>query len=230
MTSTVESIDARSLRLDRVIAEQERIFVDRQPRSAEYMGRARRALAGGVTSDWQITKPQPVSIAEGRGSKLYDVDGKEYVDLHGGYGAALAGHANPAIVAAVSDRVRRGTHFAQPTETIAVAENLAGRFGLPLWRYANSVTEATMEAIHLHAGDHRTRRILKVEGCYHGHHDSVQLSVMPELELAGPPGNPQQSQKAPGYPRSPTSSSWSASTTSARSSAPSPHVPERSPG
>ncbi len=202
MTSTVESIDARSLRLDRVIAEQERIFVDRQPRSAEYMGRARRALAGGVTSSWQITKPQPVWIAEGRGSKLYDVDGKEYVDLHGGYGAALAGHANPAIVAAVSDRVRRGTHFAQPTEdAIAVAENLAGRFGLPLWRYANSGTEATMEAIHLMRAITGRARILKVEGCYHGHHDSVQVSVMPELELAGPPEQPAAVPESAGIPR-----------------------------
>ncbi len=202
VTSTVAAIEARSLRLDRVIAEQERIFVERQPRSGEHVVRARRALAGGVTSSWQITKPQPVWIAEGRGSKLYDVDGNEYVDLHGGYGAALAGHAHPAIVAAVSDRVRRGTHFAQPTEdAIAVAENLANRFGLPLWRYANSGTEATMETIHLMRAITGRDLIIKVEGCYHGHHDSVQVSVMPDPALAGPAERPTSVPEGGGIPR-----------------------------
>ena len=55
-------------------------------------------------------------MSHGAGSKIYDVDGTEYVDMHGGYGASIAGHAHPAIVAAVTDQVRRGTHFAQPTE------------------------------------------------------------------------------------------------------------------
>ena len=202
MTSTASTIDDRSVRLDRVIAEQERIFVARQPRSAQQSARARLALAGGVTSSWQITHPQPVWIEEGRGSKLYDVDGNEYVDLHGGYGAALAGHAHPAIVAAVSKRVLRGTHFAQPTEdAIAVAENLAERFGLPLWRYANSGTEATMEAVHLMRAITSRDLIIKVEGCYHGHHDSVQVSVMPDVALAGPPERPNPVPESLGIPQ-----------------------------
>ena len=73
------------------------------------------SLAGGVTSSWQITAPQPVWLSHGLGSKIYDVDGNEYVDLHGGYGVGLAGHAHPAIVEAVRRQVARGTHFAQPT-------------------------------------------------------------------------------------------------------------------
>ena len=82
--------------LGRVIAEQERIFTQRQPKSASMAARARDSLAGGVTSSWQITAPQPVWLSHGRGSKIYDVDGNEYVDLHGGYGVGLAGHAHPA--------------------------------------------------------------------------------------------------------------------------------------
>ena len=78
--------------------------------------RAEHSLAGGVTSSWQITAPQPVWLSHGQGSKVYDVDGNEYVDLHGGYGAALAGHAHPAIVEAVHSQVGLGTHFAQPTQ------------------------------------------------------------------------------------------------------------------
>ena len=92
-------------RLARIITEQEEIFVRRQPESARLAAGAKGHLAGGVTSSWQITAPQPVWLSYGRGSKVYDVDGNEYVDLHGGYGAALAGHAHPAIAEAVRSRV-----------------------------------------------------------------------------------------------------------------------------
>ena len=166
--------------LDAVIEEETTAFVSRQPQSRAFRDRARH-LAGGATSNWQIAEPQAVWISHGRGSKVYDVDGFEYSDFHGGYGVSLAGHAHPAIVAAVQDRVTRGTHFAQPTEdAIVVAGNLAERFGLPLWRFANSGTEATMDAVHLIRAATGRDRILKVEGAYHGHHDSVEVSVLPE--------------------------------------------------
>ena len=178
-------------RLATVIAEQEAIFTRRQPASARLAARAREHLAGCVTSSWQITEPQPVWLSHGKGSKVYDADGNEYVDLHGGYGAALAGHAHPAIVKAVRDQVGYGTHFAQPTENaIVVAAELAGRFGLPRWRFANSGTEATMDAVHLMRSLTRRDLIVKVEGGYHGHHDSVQVSVMPAEDEAGPADRP----------------------------------------
>jgi glutamate-1-semialdehyde 2,1-aminomutase len=181
----------RDVLLNGVIDDQERIFLERQTRSAELIERAHRSLAGGVTSSWQITRPQAVWISHGSGSKIYDVDGTEYIDLHGGYGAGLAGHAHPAIVNAVRTQVTNGTHFAQPTEAaIAVAEALVSRFGLPLWRFMNSGTEATMDAIHLMRAATGRDYIIKVEGCYHGHHDSVQVSVQPDLESAGPKGRP----------------------------------------
>ena len=187
--------------LGRVIAEQERIFTERQPESARMAARARGSLAGGVTSSWQITAPQPVWLSHGRGSKIYDVDGNEYVDLHGGYGAALAGHAHPAIVEAVRGQVTRGTHFAQPTEdALVVAGELARRFGLPLWRFANSGTEATMDAVHLMRAITGRDLIIKVEGCYHGHHDSVQVSVTPEPDEVGPAGKPAQTPASTGIP------------------------------
>ena len=79
--------------------------------------------------------------------------------------------------------VGRGTHFAQPTEdSIVVADNLAERFGQPLWRFGNSGTESTMDAVHLMRAATGRDRILKVEGCYHGHHDSVMVSVLPEAD------------------------------------------------
>ncbi len=180
-----------SNRLDELIEDEERVFLARQPRSAELITRARRHLAGGATSSWQIASPQAVWMSHGAGSKVYDVDGTEYVDMHGGYGASIAGHAHPAIVEAVSDRVRRGTHFAQPTEdAIWVAADLGSRFGLPLWRFGNSGTEVTMDAVHLMRAITGRDLIIKVEGCYHGHHDSVQVSVTPEADEIGPREHP----------------------------------------
>ena len=118
---------------------------------------------------------------------MYDVDGTEYVDLHAGYGAMLAGHGHPAIVAAVSERVGRGTHFAQPTEdAIVVAELLAARFGLPLWRFGNSGTEATMDAVHLMRAATGRDLIVKVEGSYHGHHDSRDGELLQRTRRARP--------------------------------------------
>ena len=188
-------------RLADIIADQESIFVKRQPKSALLAARARSVLAGGVTSSWQITQPQPVWLSHGVGSKVYDADGNEYVDLHGGYGAALAGHAHPAIARAVRDQVGRGTHFAQPTEdAIVVAGELARRWGLPRWRFANSGTEATMDAVHLMRSYTGRDLIIKVEGGYHGHHDSVQVSVMPDPDEAGPRERPNQVPSSTGIP------------------------------
>jgi glutamate-1-semialdehyde 2,1-aminomutase len=145
---------------------------------------AGRSLAGGVTSSWQISDPQPIWIERGEGSRVWDVDGHEYVDLHGGYGVMLSGHAHPAIVAAVSDQVRRGTHFAQPTaDAIVVAEELSVRYGYPLWRFGNSGTESTMDAVHLMRAITGRDLIIKFEGAYHGHHDSVMVSVWNEEGL-----------------------------------------------
>ena len=95
---------------------------------------------------------------------------------------------------AVRSQAGLGTHFAQPTRSaVAVGEELASRFGLPLWRFANSGTEATMDAVHLMRAITGRDLIIKVEGCYHGHHDSVQVSVPPR---------PMRSARRTGRPRS----------------------------
>jgi glutamate-1-semialdehyde 2,1-aminomutase len=201
MTVEVSTTSRDLARLDELIVEQERIFLGRQPRSRALLERARRSLAGGVTSSWQIARPQAVWISHGQGSRIVDVDGGEYVDLHGGYGAMAVGHAHPAVVAAVSERVARGTHFAQPTEdAILVAEDLARRFGLPQWRFANSGTEATMDAVHLMRAITGRPKIVKVEGAYHGHHDSVQVSVYPSPDEIGPATRPASVPASAGVP------------------------------
>ena len=74
-------------RLDDLVTREEATFLARQPRSAELIAQARSVHAGGATSNWQIAQPQAVWMSHGAGSKVYDVDGTEYVDMHGGYGA-----------------------------------------------------------------------------------------------------------------------------------------------
>jgi len=178
--TAIEIAPELSTRIDALIEHETSTFTDRQRRSAE-MSRRAHSLAGGATSSWQVAEPHAVWLSHGDGSKVYDVDGNEYSDFHSGYGVSLAGHNHPAIVEAVRARVARGTHFAQPTEdSIVVADNLAERFGQPLWRFGNSGTEATMDAVHLVRAATGRDRILKVEGGYHGHHDSVMVSVLPE--------------------------------------------------
>jgi glutamate-1-semialdehyde 2,1-aminomutase len=202
--SVATTAPSRRSALTEIIDAQEEIFVRRQPESARLARQATGMLAGGVVSSWQISRPQPVWLSHGSGSKLYDVDGNEYVDLHGGYGVSLAGHGHPAIVEAVRSQVERGTHFAQPTEAaLAAAAELSRRFGLPQWRFANSGTEATMDAVHLMRAITGRDLIIKVEGCYHGHHDSVQVSVCPESDEddRGPAGRPNSVPSSTGIPK-----------------------------
>jgi glutamate-1-semialdehyde 2,1-aminomutase len=188
--------------LTELIRAEEDEFLARQPRSQVLTRRAMRSLAGGATSSWMIARPGTVWVSHGAGSKVFDVDGTEYVDLHAGYGAMVVGHAHPAVVEAVSRRVRLGTHFAQPTEdAIVVAEELAGRFDLPLWRFTNSGTEATMDAIHLMRAITGRDLIIKIEGSYHGHHDAVMTSYFNEADELGPRERPWSPPGGAGIPQ-----------------------------
>jgi glutamate-1-semialdehyde 2,1-aminomutase len=135
--------------------------------------------------------PHPIYIRRGAGSHVWDIDENEYVDYHNGYGVMVMGHAHPKIVEAVQRRVALGTHFAQPTEdALIVAEQLAERTGLPYWRFGNSGTEATLDAVRIMRATTGRDLIVKIEGSYHGHHDALMVSVFPSPEAAGPRERP----------------------------------------
>src|SRR3954471_20583622 len=179
---------------DRVSAlmERERTrYRERTARSSEYFSRAGGVMPGGVPSQFQKNDPWPVYVERGSGSSVWDVDGNEYLDFHNGFGVMCVGHANPVIAAAVKARMDLGTHFAAPTEgSIVVAEELRRRWRLPHWRFTNSGTESTMDAIHLARGLTGRDVIVKIEGPYHGHHDAVMVSVKPPADQMGPRERP----------------------------------------
>jgi glutamate-1-semialdehyde 2,1-aminomutase len=155
----------------------------------------------GVPSSFQAADPRPIYLSHGEGSHVWDVDGNEYIDFHNGFGVMCVGHAHPAIVRAVAARAARGSHFAAPTEgSIVVAEELKRRFGLPQWRFTNSGTESTMDAIHLARAATGRDVVLKIEGSYHGHHDAVMVSVRPPLDQLGERGVPASVPYGAGHP------------------------------
>ena len=176
-------------------------LTERTPRSKQRYERGLAVMPGGVPSSFQMNEPWPVYLERGEGSRVWDVDGHDYVDFHNGFGVMAVGHANPTIGAAVKARIDLGTHFAAPTDgSIVVAEELADRFGLPQWRFTNSGTESTMDAVHLARGVTGRDLILKIEGSYHGHHDSVMVSVYPPLEALGDRDDPRSVPYGAGYP------------------------------
>ncbi len=170
---------------------QQETFRNRTRQSAETFSRAEKVMPGGVPSSFQVNDPWPVYLDRGKGSRVWDVDGNQYTDFHNGFGVMAIGHANPVVGEAVKERIDLGTHFAAPTDgSIVVAEELKRRFLLPHWRFTNSGTESTMDAVHLARGATGRDILLKIEGSYHGHHDSVMVSVYPPLEALGERDDP----------------------------------------
>ncbi|HUB75260.1 MAG TPA: aspartate aminotransferase family protein [Solirubrobacteraceae bacterium] len=171
----------------RALIEREAAALDERTQgSAAMYRRARQALSGGVASSYQARDPWPIYLTSGEGAVVHDVDGNRMWDFHNGFGSMVQGHANPAIVAAVRRRAELGTHFAATTEDgVIVAEELARRWQLPKWRFLNSGSEATMDAIRIARGLTGRDTIIKIFGSYHGHHDAVMVSIGVEYDRIG---------------------------------------------
>jgi glutamate-1-semialdehyde 2,1-aminomutase len=148
--------------------------------------RAVKSLPSGVASNFQVGDPYPVYLEKGRGSSVWDVDGTEYKDFHGGFGVNIVGHAHPKIVEALEKAAHEAIHFAVTTPTtVALAEAICERFELEQVRIVNSGTEATMDALRVARAATGRDKVVKMEGSYHGHHDSLLFSVVPEADVLG---------------------------------------------
>ncbi len=151
-------------------------------RNEELFARAQRSIPAGVNSPVRAFRSvggTPRFLTRGEGAYVFDADGKRYIDYVGSWGPAILGHAHPAVVRAVQDAAVHGLSFGAPTEIeIEMAETLVRRLpSLELVRLVSSGTEATMSALRLARGFTGRAKILKFEGCYHGHGDSLLVKA-----------------------------------------------------
>jgi glutamate-1-semialdehyde 2,1-aminomutase len=159
-------------------AAEEKRLEDSTPKSYELYQRAIKHMPMGVASTYHARDPYPVYFTHGKGPHIWSVDGQEIADFHNGYGCMVQGHAHPVIVEAIQKRAPLGTQFGLPTEdAIIMAEHLSEAFRLPQWRFVNSGSEATMDAIRVARGFTGREPIVKMFGSYHGHHDYVMVSL-----------------------------------------------------
>ena len=187
-----------------LMEKEEKRLQERTPKSAKLYQRARTSLVKGVSSSYQVRDPYPLYFTHGKGSRIWDVDGREISDFHNAFGCMVQGHANPAIVEAVRKRVELGSQFGLPTEdSIIVAEHLQTNFKLPLWRFVNSGSEATMDSIRIARAHTGRDTVMKIMGSYHGHHDYVMVSIgCAEFKDRGPRDNYKSVPYGAGIPQS----------------------------
>ena len=152
---------------------------------------AKETLPMGVVSSFQHWDPYPIAIKSAEGAWMTDVDGRKLLDLSMGFGAMLAGHLNPVVVAEATEAMKTGMLFVTPSPISRdAAERICKRFSIDLVRFANSGTEATMYAVRTARAFTGKDAIVKVEGGYHGSYDPLTVSAKPSLDKAGSPDFP----------------------------------------
>lgn len=164
-------------------------------RSEDLFTRASRSIPGGVNSPvraFRAVGGSPIFIERAQGAYLWDADGKQYIDYVLSWGPMIAGHAHPQVLTAVEKKMRNGLSFGAPTEIeIALAEKLCSIMpNMELVRMVSSGTEATMSAIRLARGYTGRDKIIKFEGCYHGHSDSLLVKAGSGALTLGVPSSP----------------------------------------
>ena len=164
-------------------------------RSKTLFDAAQQVIPGGVNSPARAFGPvggDPLFIVKGEGARIVDADGKSYIDFVGSWGPLILGHAHPEIVAAVNAVVAEGTSFGAPTEIEVKMAQLVTEIvpSVEMVRMVNSGTEATMSAIRLARGHTGRDKIVKFEGCWHGHADSFLIQAGSSALTMGAPSSP----------------------------------------
>lgn len=178
-------------RLREALRREEERFVATHPRSRALFERAKGSLLAGVPMSWMVRVPgaYPVFVTEGAGAHFEDVDGHRYLDLCLGDTGAMTGHAPPAAVRAVAERMARGVTFMLPTEdAVWVGEELQRRFGLPFWQVTLTATDANRFALRLARAITGRPKVLVFNYCYHGTVDET-FATLSAGTVVGRPGN-----------------------------------------
>jgi len=150
--------------------------------SSALFARAQRCIPGGVNSPvraWRAVGGEPLFLSRGKGCVVWDVDGRSYVDYVGSWGPLILGHAHPEVLRAIHDAMRDGTTFGAPTAAeVAFAEKVCGVVpSVELLRLTSSGTEATMALLRVARAYTRRSRVIKFDGCYHGHVDALLVQA-----------------------------------------------------
>ena len=157
------------------------VYEERTPKSAAAHKRAEKRIPLGVASNYRHYEPYPIFVKDGKGSKIHDVDGNEYIDHNLCFGALMAGHCHPAVVKAVETKLHEGTTFGMPHEQEwELAEEICARYPVEMVRFGSSGTEVTMHACRIARAATGRDKIIKFEGSYHGLHDTALVSVKPK--------------------------------------------------
>ena len=163
--------------------------------SADVMARSREIFPGGVNSPVRAFRGvggEPVVAARGEGARIWDADGREYIDFVLSWGPLVLGHASPIVLDALENAMQKGTSFGMPTELeVQLAELIRLRMPhLEMMRFVSTGTEATMSALRLARAFTGRDAILKFEGCYHGHADSFLVRAGSGVATLGLPDSP----------------------------------------
>ncbi|OGW07050.1 MAG: glutamate-1-semialdehyde-2,1-aminomutase [Nitrospinae bacterium RIFCSPLOWO2_01_FULL_39_10] len=164
-------------------------------KSKELFKKAKQIIPGGVNSPVRAFKSvggEPLFIKKASGSRIYDIDGNEYIDYVGSWGPMIVGHSNPKVVSALKKAIVNGTSYGAPTELeVQLAEMVIKAFpSIEMVRMVNSGTEATMSAIRLARAYTKRNKVIKFEGCYHGHVDSLLVKAGSGAATLGLPDSP----------------------------------------
>jgi glutamate-1-semialdehyde 2,1-aminomutase len=162
--------------LKKLHAKEEERFLARTPKSRERFEAAKKVMPGGVPMSWMTKWPgkYPLFVASARGAHFIDVDGNEYIDLCLGDTGSMTGHSPAATVAAIISQLERGMTAMLPTDdSVAVSSELARRFGLPLWQFTVSATDANRHAIRYARLITGKKKVIVIDRCYHGSVDET---------------------------------------------------------
>src|SRR5256712_7219606 len=197
-----EPIMIKRKHVEEIVAREEAEFRRRTHSSQKIHKRAEASLPMGVSSSFQAIPPYPLFVDRAEGSRIWDIDGNEYIDFHLGFGSLLVGHSHPMLVEALRDQLGKGSLYSLPCpDTVYLAEEMVRRFTpIEQVRFCNSGTEATMDALRLARAHVGRDKIVKIEGSYHGHHDTALMSTKPSVEDAGPPDHPNTVPASKGIP------------------------------
>jgi glutamate-1-semialdehyde 2,1-aminomutase len=177
-------------------------YAARTPRSRLLFEEALRVMPGGNSRTTTFFDPYPFYISRGVGARVYDADGVERLDFNGNYTSLVLGHANAAVVEAITEAATRGMSFPGPTDhEVRLAEALTSRIpAMDVVRFTNSGTEATMHAVRIARAFTGRSKIAKFEGAYHGTHDWALVSVAPPAGEAGSRKRPKAVASSGGVP------------------------------